>query len=149
MTRRATVIGMDQDMNGDGTIDIVTGYLLTYRTACEVPRLRLVPKALPPRIFTDQMEPTSNSGYETRENLTDRILEQVAYEYDLMGFLESVDRTNYGEKTERSLEDFTNDPNGERLTRRERSWGKTVYFSEMTLGWKSTTARILQVIRSC
>lgn len=116
-------IGMDQDMNGDGTIDIVTGYLFDLQDRLRSTTVTIGSDSLTTTYFygpdgTDFL----NSGYETREDLTDRVLEQVAYEYDLMGFLESVDRTNYGEKTERSLEEFTNDPSGERLTRRERSW---------------------------
>lgn len=116
-------IGMDQDMNGDGTFDIVTGYLFDLQDRLRSTTVTIGSESLTTTYFygPDGTE-FLNSGYETREDSTDRVLERVAYEYDFMGFLESVERTSYGEKTERSLEEFTNDPNGERLTRRERSW---------------------------
>jgi RHS repeat-associated protein len=114
---------MEQDLGVDGTIDIVTGYNFDLQDRLRSTTTTIGSESITTTYFygPDGTE-FLNSGYETREDLTDRVLERVEYEYDLMGYLESVDRVSFGTTTERSLEEFTNDPKGERLTRRERSW---------------------------
>ena len=116
-------IGMDQDLGADGTIDIYTGYIFDLQDRLRSTTTTIGTESLTTTYFYGaDGKAFLNSGYETREDLTDRILERVDYEHDLMGFLESVDRISYGVTTERRLEEFTNDPKGERLTRRERTW---------------------------
>lgn len=116
-------IRMEQDLGTDGNIDIVTGYIFDLQDRLQSTTTTIGSESITTTYFYGP-DGTAflNSGYETREDLTDRVLERVDYEYDLMGHLESVDRVSYGATTERSLEEFTNDPKGERLTRRERTW---------------------------
>jgi RHS repeat-associated protein len=116
-------IRMEQDLGVDGNIDIVTGYIFDLQDRLQSTTTTIGSESITTRYFYGP-DGTGflNSGYETRENLTDRVLERVEYEYDLMGYLESVDRVSFAATTERTLEEFTNDPKGERLTRRERSW---------------------------
>ena len=116
-------IRMEQDLGTDGNIDIVTGYIFDMQDRLQSTTTTIGSENITTTYFYGS-DGTAflNSGYETREDLTDRVLERVDFEYDLMGYLESVDRVSHGTTTERSLEEFTNDPKGERLTRRERTW---------------------------
>lgn len=59
---------------------------------------------------------------ETREANTDRLLESKDFEYDLFGYLESFEHWLDGEKDQRVREEYSNDPDGQRLTRREIVW---------------------------
>ena len=116
-------IGMLQDIGGDGKMDIITDYIFDLQDRLRSTITSIGTESLTTTYFYGANGTAFlNSGYETRETLTDRILERVEYQYDLMGFLESIDRVSYGTATERSLEEFSNDPRGERLTRRERAW---------------------------